>query len=107
MLLKDTEPGDIVNFSYKQPNSGPEKRYLAKVVNVRKLTPDEISVIAARSDYRENDPEFMRTETLVTCDLPGGNSRNFYAERSEGCVKPPMGHIMYPIQDAIARVIGW
>lgn len=107
MLLKEAEPGDIVNFSYKQPYSGSEKRYLAKVALVRKLTPDEILAIDARSDYREDDPAFVRTETLVTCTLPGGNSRNFYAERSEECVKPQMGHIMYPIQDVIARAMGW
>lgn len=107
MELKDAEPGEIVNFTYKQPFSGPNKRYLAKIVGVRKLTQDEIMEIARKSDYRLLDDEFKRTETLVTCTLPGGKSRNFYAERSECCVKPPMGNLMYPIKDAIARVTGW
>lgn len=107
MKLKEAEPGDIVNFTYKQPLSGSGKRYLAKVVGVRKLTMEEIAEIASKSDYRAGDSEFHRTETLVTCTLPGGVSRNFYAERSEGCVRPPMGNIMYPIKDAIARVTGW
>lgn len=107
MELKEAEPGDIVNFTYKQPCSGPGKRYLAKVVGVRKLTREEILHLTSKSDYRAYDDEFVRTETLVTCTLPGGASRNFYAERSERCVKPAMGNIMYPIKDAIARAIGW
>lgn len=106
MNLKEAEPGDVVNFVYKQPLHGPDKRYLAKVVAVRNLTQEEINNIANKSNYRIEDEEFERTETLVTCDLPGGKSRNFYAERSHSCVKPPMGNIMYPIKDAIARVIG-
>ena len=72
-----------------------------------KLTQKEISDLEIKSRYRSDDDEFKRTETLVTCTLPGGKSRNFYAERTESCVKPPMGGMMYPIQDAIARVIGW
>jgi hypothetical protein len=107
MELKEALPGDIVNFSYKQPYSGPSKRYLARVVEVRNLTPEEISRIAAKSDWRRGDQQFVRTDTLVTCTLPGGHSRNFYAERSESCIKPSMGHLMYPIQDLIARAIGW
>lgn len=107
MELKEAEPGDIVNFTYKQPLTGAGKRYLAKVVGVRKLTPDEIMAITIKSDYRQGDSEFHRTETLVTCTLPGGVSRNFYAERSESCVRPQMGSVMYPIKDAIARITGW
>jgi hypothetical protein len=107
MELKDTQPGDIVNFTYKQPCSGSSKRYLAKVISVRKLTQEEIIELTSSSDYRRYDGEFSRTETLVSCNLPGGKSRSFYAERSEACVKPPMGNVMYPIKDAIARVTGW
>ena len=107
MELKDAEVGDVVNFRYKQPVSGPSKRFLAKVVAVRNLTPEEVANISSQSKYRRGDSEFHRTLTLVTCDLPGGKVRNFYAERSERCAKPFMGHASFMIQDAIARSIGW
>lgn len=107
MELKEAEPGDVVNFTYRQPVGGPARRYFAKVVEVRKLTEREIADIASKSRYRKGDPEFARTLTLVTCDLPGGKVRNFYAERTESCVMPVMGRASYTIQDLIARSMGW
>lgn len=107
MELKEVEPGDVVNFTYRQPMSGSAKRFLAKVVEVRNLTPEEIAHLASQSKYRKGDPEFTRTSTLVTCSLPGGHVRNFYAERSESCVMPVMGRVSYTIQDLIARSMGW
>lgn len=107
MELKEAEPGDIVNFTYRQPVGGPSRRFLAKVVEVRNLTQEEIDNIAARSRYRMGDPEFARSSTLVTCRLPGGHVRNFYAERSERCIVPVMGQASYTIQDLIARSMGW
>lgn len=105
MELKEAAVGDIVNFTYRQPFTGNQTRHLARVVGVRKLTTNEISEIARKSNYRIFDEEFKRTETLVTCTLPGGNSRNFYAERSENCVKPKMASVMYAIQDIMARIM--
>lgn len=107
MQLKHAQPGDIVNFTYKQPQSGDHKRHLARVRNVRKLGPDEIARLYAESRYREGDTNFVRTETLVTCTLPGGVTRNFYAERAESCTMPMMGEAMYAIRDIIARVSPW
>lgn len=105
MELKEAAVGDIVNFTYRQPVTGNQTRHLAKVVGVRKLTPAEILEIERKSKYRTYDEKFKRTETLVTCTLPGGNSRNFYAERSDDCVKPKMASVMYAIQDIMARII--
>lgn len=107
MELKEASPGDVVNFSYRQPYAGTNQRYLAKVLRVRILSPDEIENIAAKSDYRRDDGEFVRTETLVTCTVPGGETRNFYAERTESCSKPKMGQVMYAIQDLISRATKW
>lgn len=107
MNLKDAVPGDIVNFKYIQPLEGCEKRHLARVEMVRKLSQTEIDYLCRKSDYRDNDPAFKRTETLVTCKLPGGKIRNFYAERSEDCSKPAMAEVMYTIKDMVARVTKW
>ena len=107
MELKEASPGDVVNFSYKQPYAGTNQRYLAKVLRVRRLSQEEIENIAAKSEYRRGDGEFVRTETLVTCKVPGGETRNFYAERTESCSKPKMGQVMYTIQDLVARATRW
>lgn len=107
MELKEAEPGDVVNFTYRQPVGGPARRFLAKVVEVRSLTQEEIARITSRSKYRIGDSEFARSSTLVTCRLPGGQVRNFYAERSDSCVVPIMGQASYTIQDLIARSVGW
>lgn len=107
MDLKDASVGDVVNFTYRQPQSGTHKRYLAKVEDVRNLSHEEIVQINSRSLYRKYDPEFERTCTLVTCSMPGGHTRNFYAERTEDCSKPSMGCVMYAIQDVIERIKPW
>lgn len=107
MELKDASPGEVVNFVYKQPHTGAPKRVLARVDSKRSLDETEILRLNRTSDYREHDPEFKRTGTLVTCTLPGGRGRNFYAERSESCRKPTMGPAMFLVQDAIARIAGW
>ena len=107
MELNEATVGEVVNFIYRQPVSGTDKRFLVKVVEIRKLSPEEIQRIDWDSDYRRSDPEFKRTSTLVTCSLPGGHVRNFYAERTESCVRPFMGRISYAIQDFVARRMGW
>ena len=107
MDLKDASIGDVVNFKYRQPQPGDQKRYLARVEDVRNLSQEEIVHINSRSLYRKHDPEFARTMTLVTCSMPGGHTRSFYAERSDDCVKPNMGYVMYAIQDVIERIRPW
>jgi hypothetical protein len=107
MELNNATVGEVVNFTYRQPVSGTARRFLAKVVEIKTLSPEEIKRMDGVSDYRRSDPEFKRTPTLVTCSLPGGQVRNFYAERTESCVRPIMGRISYTIQDIIARRMGW
>jgi hypothetical protein len=107
MELKDSKLGEVVNFTYRQPVSGTARRFLAKVMEIKGLSPEEIKRMDGVSEYRRSDPEFKRTPTLITCSLPGGHVRNFYAERTESCVKPIMGKISYTIQDIIARRMGW
>lgn len=86
--LKDAKIGDVYNFSYEQPHKGDPERYLAKVLDVHALDNYSIKRLNARSPYRKHDPKFMRTHHLVTCEMPNGSVRNFYAERTTHCRKP-------------------
>jgi hypothetical protein len=86
--LASARPGEIYNFIYKQPLQGEPERYLARVVEVSTLDDYSIRRLNARSRYRANDPEFQRTRHLVTCEMPNGTVRNFYAERTENCRRP-------------------
>lgn len=83
--LSKAKVGRVYNFEYKQPHSGDAKRHLARVVNVNKFSEGDIVRLAAKSRYRYGDPQFVRTETVVTCQMPDGNYRNFYGERTEKC----------------------
>jgi hypothetical protein len=94
MNLKDAKIGSVYNFDYLQPQGGERKRHLAKVMEVRKLTENEIDRLNT-NDYRKNDPEFVRSETLLTCKMPGGEVRSFYAERTENCTRPLLGSILF------------
>jgi len=86
--LKNAKVGEIYNFSYEQPMKGDPERFLAKVVGVHTLDSNSIRRLNARSAYRRNDPHFVRTNHLVTCKMPNGTVRNFYAERTTKCRKP-------------------
>lgn len=77
--------GTVYNFRYFQPLTGDYDRYLAKVVDVRKLNDSEISRLNWSSDYRAGDKNFYRSKTLVTCQMNDGSFRQFYAERSDMC----------------------
>jgi hypothetical protein len=96
MNLKDAQIGSVYNFDYLQPHGGESKRQLAKVVEIRRLTEDEINRLDG-GDYRKNDPEFKRSETLVTCMMPDGKTRSFYAERTENCTQPVLGGILFKV----------
>lgn len=81
--LTDAKIGEVYNFEYEQPLHGEPKRVLAKVVEpVHTLEDYTIRRLNAVSRYRRNDPEFKRTKHLVTCEMPDGNIRQFYAERT-------------------------
>lgn len=87
--------GDVYNFRYFQPVTGTYERYLAKVVNVCKLTKDQIDYLNITSDYRRYDKEFQRSPTLVTCQMSNGDYRQFYAERSDMCRRTLTGNLLY------------
>lgn len=95
VTLKQAKVGSVYNFEYDQPYSGETCRHLARVVGVRSLTEDDIRRIESQSDYRRYDSNFRRTETIVTCQMPNGEYRNFYAERTSNCVRSFLGWLLF------------
>lgn len=93
--LASANCGDVYNFRYFQPLTGDYQRYLAKVVSVRKLDSFEIGRLNFTSDYRASDKNFIRTPTLVTCQMNNGDYRQFYAERSDMVRRSPIGGLLF------------
>jgi len=90
--LSTAKVGQVFNFEYLQPHNGDSKRVLARVIEpVVRFDGDTINRLNARSAYRRNDPEFKRTNHLVTCQTADGNIRQFYCERVRNCRKPLLG----------------
>ncbi len=92
--LAHSDIGTVYNFRYLQPLTGTYERYLVKVIAKRDMK-DYIHRLNVMSDYRIFDKNFKRTNTLVTCMLPNGDIRNFYAERVEDCYKSIFGRLLY------------
>jgi hypothetical protein len=87
--LTNAKVGQVFNFEYLQPLNGEPERYLAKVIEpVAILDDTRINLMNRRSNYRRNDPNFKRTNHLVTCQTVDGNIRQFYAERVVNCRRP-------------------
>lgn len=87
--LAEAKIGQVFNFEYLQPLNGEPERYLAKVIEpVATLDDSWIRIMNRRSNYRRNDPNFKRTNHLVTCKTIDGNIRQFYAERVINCRRP-------------------
>lgn len=101
--LASAEVGKIYNFEYRQPYGGETKRHLARVVKIRKLTDGDIIRIAAKSRYRIGDLEFVRTGTIVTCQMPDGEHRNFYGERTHKCRKSLLANMLF--STGLARLL--
>ncbi len=93
--LANASTGSVYNFRYFQPMTGDYERYLAKVVDVRKLTQAEISRLNWSSHYRAGDKEFKRSPTLITCVMGNGDFRQFYAERSDMCKRTAVGNLLF------------
>ena len=93
--LTNAVTGSVYNFRYFQPLSGNYKRYLAKVVGVRKLDTWELGRLNFTSDYRASDKNFHRSPTLVTCIMGNGDFRQFYAERSSMCKRSAVGGLLF------------
>ena len=86
---------NVYNFRYFQPVTGDYERFLARIVDVRKLSNGEINRLNSNSKYRRYDEDFMRSHTLVTCEMPNGNYRQFYAERSDMCRRSAIGGLLF------------
>lgn len=93
--LAKSKVGRIYNFEYNQPYSGETRRHLARVVEIRRLTENDIARINSSSRYRSGDHQFMRTETIVTCQMPDGGYRNFYGERTDKCRCSVLASVMF------------
>jgi len=93
--LANAVEGQVFNFTYEQPLHGTHERFLAKVIGKQTLTADQIRKLNSRSRYRANDPNFIRTNHLVTCRTFDGKVRNFYAERVTNCRKPLLAGTLF------------
>jgi hypothetical protein len=93
--LANAQEGQVFNFVYEQPLHGTHERFLAKVIGKQTLTADQIAKLNRKSRYRVNDPEFVRTNHLVTCRTADGKVRNFYAERVSNCRKPLLAGALF------------
>ena len=84
--LCSAKVGQVFNFEYLQPLNGEPERYQAKVIEPVSILDDSwIKIMNRRSRYRHNDPDFKRTNHLVTCQTSDGNIRQFYCERAVNC----------------------
>ena len=93
--LKNAKVGEVYNFEYEQPLHGDPERFLAKVIGVSELNDNVINRLNANSKYRRNDPMFVRTKHLVTCQTADGKIRNFYAERTKNCRRPLLAPVAF------------
>lgn len=92
--LVDSTVGSVYSFRYFQPLTGSYDIVLAKVVGKQDMK-DYIACLNRNSKYRQYDRSFLRTNTLVTCVLPNGSIRNYYAERADNCKKYFFGKLLY------------
>ena len=94
--LANAKVGEVFNFEYLQPHHGEPVRILARVIEpVYTLDKSTIERLNRRSGYRRNDPEFKRTNHLVTCETPDGSVRQFYAERARNIRKPLLAGLLF------------
>jgi len=96
--LTNARVGEVYNFDYEQPLHGEHKRILAKVIEpVYTLEDSTIKRLNRISYYRRNDPVFNRTKHLVTCEMPNGDVRQFYAERAKNVRRSVLGGQMFKV----------
>ena len=92
--LCDAKAGEVFSFEYLQPLTGENKRHRGKVIEpVVRLTNTQIQNMNRQSSYRKHDPDFERTNHLVTCATGDGEYRQFYCERAVNCRKPLFGSV--------------
>lgn len=93
--LHNAQIGRVYNFLYEQPLHGMPERYMARVLEVHRLSNDSIARLNATSRYRRHDNNFQRTTHLVTAQTPDGKIRNFYAERTRNVRRPLLGQVAF------------
>ena len=93
--LTNAKVGSVYNFLYEQPLHGEPERYMARVLEVHRLSQDSINRLNARSRYRRYDDKFQRTTHLVTAQTFDGKIRNFYAERTRNVRRPLLGKFVF------------
>lgn len=93
--LAEAKVGEVYHFIYNQPATGSPERFLAKVVSVREMQPDELARLDAKSRYRRHDDSFERSKHLVKCRTLDGRIRSFYAERTAWARKPRVAQYVY------------
>lgn len=93
--LTNAKIGEIYNFEYEQPLHGEPERYMAKVLEIHRLSNENIQRLNARSNYRRHDASFQRTSHLVTAQTFDGKIRNFYAERTRNVRRPLLGSVLF------------
>lgn len=93
--LATAKVGEVYNFKYQQPLHGDPERFMAKVLSVHTLNDEDIARLNARSKYRRDDTNFVRTRHLVTAQSHDGTVRNFYAERTTDVRRPLLGGVMF------------
>lgn len=104
--LSEAKVGHIYHFNYQQPLNGEKQRYMAKVLDIHRLSEDSIRRLNKQSQYRKNDVQFHRTTHLVTAQTPDGKIRNFYAERTSNVRRPLLGKVLYRMAFA-GFMMGW
>jgi hypothetical protein len=92
--LTNAKIGSIYNFEYVQPVTGIPERFMAKVLQVQRLSDATIENLNSSSRYRREDAQFQRSRHLVTAQTPDGKIRNFYAERTRNVRRPLLGGVL-------------
>jgi len=93
--LTNARIGGVYNFEYVQPVTGTPERYMARVLEVHRFSENYLARLNATSNYRRYDPNFQRTEHLITAQTPDGKIRNFYAERTRNVRRPLLGEVAF------------
>lgn len=93
--LTTARVGGVYNFVYHQPLHGEPERYMARVLEVHRLSDESIRRLNSQSRYRRYDDNFQRTTHLVTAQTPDGKIRNFYAERTTNVRRPLLGGVAF------------
>lgn len=87
--LVKAQVGKYYRFSYLQPTSNMPAVIEGKVLSVRRLSDKSIERIHRDSEYRANDPNFIRTRHLVTIHTLDRKLISVYAERTTNTKRMP------------------